>query len=70
MKHKNRVKRIKLKVKNLGVAVLLTFAFSLSAATAQESVNATGGDASGSGGTVAYSVGKVFILKTRLLLAQ
>jgi hypothetical protein len=59
MKHKNRVKRIKLKVKNLGVAVLLTFAFSLSTATAQESVNATGGDASGSGGTVAYSVGQV-----------
>ncbi len=59
MKHKQRVKSRKMKVKNLGVATLLTFAFSLSTATAQTSVNATGGDASGSGGSVAYSVGQV-----------
>ena len=47
-------------VKSFLVATLLTFAFSLSTATAQESVNATGGDASGSEGTVAYSLGQVF----------
>ena len=66
MKHKNKVKSRKRSaelfdvwpVKSFVVATLLTFAFSLS--TAQESVNATGGDASGSGGTVAYSLGQVF----------
>jgi hypothetical protein len=68
MKHKNKVKRKKRSaeffdvwpVKSFVVATLLTFAFSLSTATAQESVNATGGDASGSEGTVAYSLGQVF----------
>ena len=68
MKHKNKVKSRKRcaeffdvwQVKSFGLATLLTFAFSLSTATAQESVNATGGDASGSGGTVAYSLGQVF----------
>ena len=59
MKHKQRVKSRKLKVKSLGVATLLTFAFSLSTVTAQESINATGGDASGSGGSASYSVGQV-----------
>lgn len=47
------------KVKSLGVLTLLTFAFSLSTATAQESVNATGGDASGSGGSASYTVGQL-----------
>ncbi len=47
------------KVKSLGVLILLTFAFSLSTATAQESVNATGGDASGSGGSASYTVGQL-----------
>jgi hypothetical protein len=51
--------RYKHRVKSLVVATLLTFAFSLSTVSAQESVNATGGNASGSGGTVAYSVGQV-----------
>ena len=70
MKHKNKVKSRKRcaelvdvwKVKSFVVATLFTFtfAFSLSTATAQESVNTTGGDASGSGGTVAYSLGQVF----------
>ncbi len=67
MRHKQRVKSRKLcaefvealKVKSLGVATLLAFTFSLSTATAQESLNATGGDASGSGGSVSYSVGQV-----------
>jgi hypothetical protein len=47
------------KVKVLGVATLLTFTFSLSTVSAQESVNATGGNASGSGGSASYSVGQV-----------
>jgi hypothetical protein len=59
MRHKHRVKSRKLKLKSLGVAALLTFILSLSTVTAQESVNATGGDASGSGGSVSYSVGQI-----------
>src|SRR6056297_4018314 len=47
------------KVKSLGVLILLTFAFSLSTVSAQESVNATGGNALGSGGSASYSVGQV-----------
>jgi hypothetical protein len=46
-------------VKVLGVATLLAFVFSLSTVSAQTSVNATGGDASGSGGSASYSVGQV-----------
>jgi hypothetical protein len=61
MKHKQKKLKVESKkLKVLGVATLLTFAFSLSTVTAQESVNATGGNASGSGGTVSYSVGQVF----------
>ena len=59
MRHKQRVKSRKLKVKSLTVAALLTFAFSLSTAIAQERVNAAGGNASGSGGSASYSVGQV-----------
>jgi hypothetical protein len=44
------------------VATLLTFALSLSTATAQTSVNATGCNASGSGGSTNYSVGQVFYI--------
>lgn len=60
MKHKQKklkVERGKLKV--IGVIALLTFAFSLSTVSAQTSVNATGGDALGSGGSASYSVGQV-----------
>ena len=59
MRHKHRVESKKLKVKSLRVATLLTFAFSLSTVSAQESVNATGGNASGGGGSASYSVGQV-----------
>lgn len=59
MKYKHSVKSRKFKVKRLGVATLLSFIFSLSTLSAQESVNATGGDASGSGGSASYSVGQV-----------
>ncbi|MDD3280816.1 MAG: T9SS type A sorting domain-containing protein [Bacteroidales bacterium] len=47
------------KVTLLGVATLFTFSFSLFTVTAQENINAGGGNASGSGGTVSYSVGQV-----------
>ena len=59
MKHKERVKSRKLKVKSLRVAILLAFTFSLSTLMAQESVNATGGNTTGSGGSASYSVGQV-----------
>ena len=59
MRHKQSVKSRKLKVKSLRVVTLLTFVFSLSTVTAQESVNVTGGNASGSGGSASYSVGQV-----------
>jgi len=59
MRHKQRVKSRKLKVKSIGVATLLTFTFSLSTVFAQETIPATGGNASGSGGAVSYSVGQV-----------
>lgn len=60
MRHKQKKLKVESKkLKVLGVVALLTFAFSLSTATAQESVNATGGDASGSGCSVSYSVGQV-----------
>ncbi|MDY0216510.1 MAG: T9SS type A sorting domain-containing protein [Bacteroidales bacterium] len=60
MKKKHRVKSRKLKMKSLEVAILLTFAFTLSTAIAQESINTAGGNASGTGGSVSYSVGQVF----------
>ncbi|MDI3479763.1 MAG: hypothetical protein PWQ43_1230 [Rikenellaceae bacterium] len=47
------------KLKVIGVATLLTCTFSLSTVSAQESVNATGGNASGIGGSASYSVGQV-----------
>jgi hypothetical protein len=47
------------KLKALGILILLTFTFSLSTVSAQESINATDGDVSGSGGSVSYSVGQV-----------
>lgn len=59
MKIKHRVKRRKLKVKSLGVAILLTFVFTLSTALAQETVPASGGNITGSGGSVSYSVGQI-----------
>ncbi len=65
MRHKNqkgtsrKVKGTSNKLKVFGLAVLLTFTFSLSTVSAQESVNATGGNASGSGGSASYSIGQV-----------
>lgn len=59
MQHRKRVNNSKLPVKSFGVATFLAFTFSLSSVTAQESINATGGNASGSKGSVSYSVGQV-----------
>ena len=39
--------------------VILILSFTVLTAKAQESTNSSGGDASGSGGTVAYSIGQV-----------
>ena len=48
------------KNKSRPILLLVTGLLWAGLAQAQESVNATGGDATGSGGTVAYSVGQVF----------
>jgi len=48
-----------MKYKKLKFSALLLLGLGLTGLQAQESVNATGGNASGSGGTVAYSVGQV-----------
>ncbi len=53
MRHKQK------KMKKLEVATILILAFSVSTVSAQESVNATGGNASGEGGSANYSVGQV-----------
>jgi hypothetical protein len=45
--------------KKIKIVVLFLLGFGLQTAQAQESVLAAGGDASGSGGTVAYSVGQI-----------
>jgi hypothetical protein len=47
------------KNKSKPIALLVAILLSASFAQAQESANASGGDATGSGGTVAYSVGQV-----------
>lgn len=59
MKQKNLEQNRKWKINSLRLAILLTFSFSLSTLMAQESVNATGGNASGSGGSANYSVGQL-----------
>ena len=45
--------------KKLKLSAVLLLGLGLTGLQAQESINATGGNASGSGGTVAYSVGQV-----------
>ena len=59
MKHNDKRKSRKWKVKSLGVATLLACIFSFSTLSAQETITTTGGDASGSGGSASYSVGQV-----------
>ena len=60
MKKEKRKKGDKRKIKSVVLPVLLLFfTFSLATVQAQESVNAAGGDASGSGGSASYSVGQM-----------
>lgn len=59
---RNKIKEGKMKkVKDTSIviALLLSCTFFFSTVTAQESVNASGGNASGGGGTVTYSVGQL-----------
>jgi len=46
-------------VKLLKLSTILLLGFGLTGLQAQTSINATGGDASGSGGAVSYSIGQV-----------
>ena len=48
--------------KRLKLGALLMLGLGLTGLQAQESVNATGGNAQGSGGSVSYSVGQLFYL--------
>jgi hypothetical protein len=57
---KRKINRINMTINKLKILVLLNIGFLLASMTqAQESVNVSGGNATGSGGTVAYSVGQV-----------
>lgn len=55
----NNSKSRNLKVKSFGIAAILAFTFSFTNLSAQESIIATGGNASGSGGSASYSVGQM-----------
>jgi hypothetical protein len=59
MMHIQKVKSNKFKLTSLRVVVIVAFAFSLSTVTAQTSVNVAGGNASGSSGSISYSLGQV-----------
>jgi len=56
---RSKVEFALLYVKKVWVATFITFIFLLSTVSAQESFNATGGNASGSGGTVTYTIGQL-----------
>lgn len=59
MKYKHSVESTKLKVRCLGVTTFLSCFFAISTVSAQQSVNATGSNSSGSGGSASYSVGQL-----------
>jgi len=60
MRHKkNEGIRRKMKVKSIGVIILFIFTLSFSTLLAQECVNASHGNALGSGGSLSYSIGQV-----------
>jgi hypothetical protein len=50
---------MKMRQKKLKLSAILLLGLGLTGLQAQESINTTGGNASGSGGTVSYSVGQV-----------
>lgn len=63
MRHKqftllNLTKLVRSNLTGLKLSAVLLFGFGLTGLQAQESVNATGGNASGGGGSVSYSVGQ------------
>ncbi len=65
MKHKNVIKNKegsfkKKRFADIGFALLLSLAFSISTSHAQQALDATGGEALGSGGSASYSVGQMF----------
>lgn len=65
MKYKpQKVKIHGIKFHVLLMTTVLSFGFSFTPAKAQNSVNATGGNASGSGGSASYSVGQVVYSST------
>lgn len=59
MQNKEKAKIRMMKVNSLGITTILIFIFSLSAVPAQESINASGGNASGSEGSVCWSIGQL-----------
>ena len=46
-------------MKKMKTVALLLLVFGITTAQAQQAITATGGNASGSGGTIAYSVGQI-----------
>ena len=63
MKQKNTLKSRKQKARSkrlANIALALILPLSFATAHAQEAIPATGGDASGSGGSASYTVGQVF----------
>jgi hypothetical protein len=55
-----KIKQNKMRQKRLKLSAVLLLGFGLTGLQAQVSINATGGNAAGSGGSVNYSVGQVF----------
>ena len=53
------IRRIKMRHKQIKLSAVLLLGLGLTGLQAQESINATGGNASGSGGSVSYSVGQI-----------
>ena len=53
------IRKIKMRYKRIGLSALFLLGLGLTGLQAQESINTTGGNASGSGGSVSYSVGQI-----------
>ena len=53
------MKQIKIEIKRISIILLFVFSFSHSAMQAQQVIPASGGNATGSGGTVSYTIGQV-----------
>ena len=55
-----------MKYKKLKLSTVLLLSLGLTGLQAQEAILASGGDASGSGGSASYSAGQVFIQQTQV----